>query len=160
MRFSIRLLLSMMAYVALVCATIATQSRFLEDLIWAVPLVGGCFAIVVACIDRGKRQAMAIGFVAMVATHIAIMYLAPYRLPAIRLYEIAGYATVREESHMIYKVVEDPSTKVTRFREATGKIPSVRTSNGVFTLAAGLIGCLIGGLAYGQKCAFAPNHEN
>jgi hypothetical protein len=146
MRFSIRLLLAVMAYVALVCAAVVTQKRFLEDLIWAVPLMIGCYAIVVACIDRGKRQAMAIGYVAIVAAHTAIMYLAPYRVPAIRVYEAAGYETASDEN-IVYERIEDPVTKSPKLRMASARIPTIRTSNGVFTLIAGLVGCWIGALA-------------
>jgi hypothetical protein len=151
MRFSIRWLLAVTAYLALLAATIGTTIDFLVDLLWAVPILAFCYATMVACIDRGKRQAMAIGFVALSAAYVVCMYLAPTNVPAMRLYSAAGYVVSSDGE--VYEVTGGATTvgepRLSRaFRRAQGLIPSVRTSNAVATLVVGLIGCYIGLLAY------------
>jgi hypothetical protein len=80
------------AYVALLAAAVGVRSQELVDVVWAVTIIAIGYALVVAVVDRGKRQTMAVGFVALAAAHIICMYLAPTSLPAVRLLEAAGYA--------------------------------------------------------------------
>src|SRR5262245_11032934 len=102
MRFSIRWLLLIMAYVALLAATVGTQNRFLVDLVWMLTLLAFCYMVVAALLQRGKRQAMAIGFVVLAATHVVCLYLVPFTTPAVRFYQALGY-TVDMSSNQIYE---------------------------------------------------------
>jgi hypothetical protein len=154
MRFSTRWLLIVMAYVALLAATVGTQSRFLVDSVWAVTLLAFCYAVVVAFIVRGKRQAMAIGFVALAATHVICLYLVPIETPAIRFYQALGY-TVDPSINLIYEPTDSTlgatSGRITRGSSRyhiVNRLPDLRTSSGVVTLFAGFVGCWIGALAY------------
>jgi hypothetical protein len=158
MRFSIRWLLVITAYVALLAATIGTQSRFLVDLVWIVTLSAFCYMVVAACIERGKRQAMAIGFVVMAATHVVGLYSVPYATPAARIYQALGY-TIDYSSNQIYEPVGS-SAGITRggrpgfnpaYNAVKSRVPDLRTSSGVMTLVAGLLGGWIGLLAYKQR---------
>src|SRR5690349_5727931 len=114
MRFSLRWLLVIMAYVALLAATVGTQSRFLVDLVWIVTLVAFCYMVVAACVERGKRQAMAIGFVVLAATHVICLYLVPIETPAVRFYQALGY-TVDPSINLIYEPTDSASAPRTPF---------------------------------------------
>ena len=91
MRFSMRWMLAVTAYVALWRRRWVRAVRCVSTVVWAVTIIAIGYAVVVAVVDRGKRQAMAVGFVALAAAHIVCMYLAPTSLPAVRLLEAAGY---------------------------------------------------------------------
>jgi len=157
MRFSTRWLLIVTAYVALLAGTVGTQSPFLVDAVWAVTILAFCYAVVVAFIDRGKRQAMAIGFVALAATHVICLYLVPIETPAARFYQALGY-TVDPSINLIYEP-PDSTLGATSSRGTRGnsryqivkRLPDLRTSSGVVTLVAGFVGCWIGALAYKQR---------
>ena len=105
MRFSIRWLLAATAYVALATAAIATGNVLLTDVVWAVTLLAVCFAIVVVCVARRQRQAMALGFVVLATAHLAGLYLMPNRVPAMRLISVAGY--IVNDTGTIYEI--DPA---------------------------------------------------
>jgi hypothetical protein len=142
MRFSIRWLLAGVAYVALVTAAVAAGSSVLVDVVWGVTLVAVCYAVVVACVGRGRRQAIAIGFVIMAMLHILGMYLLPSRVPAMRLISAIGYSVFDGEAYE-----PDPASPGA-YRAVPGLRTATRTANAVATLAVGLVGCLVGGLAY------------
>src|SRR6476620_11360185 len=92
MRFSMRWLMAGMAYIALLAAAVGTRALVFMDLVWCVTLLAVCYATVVAIIDRGKRQAMAIGFVALSSIYILGSYVHPESTPAMWLYHAAGYS--------------------------------------------------------------------
>lgn len=150
MRFSIRWLMAATAYAALLAAAIGTGSALLVSLVWAVPILSFCYAVIVSCVDRGRRQAMAIGFAVVSAAHVGCIYLAPYNSPARLLYYAAGYSI--RSGDRIYEPtgeMEMVGRSLQRgYRRVSSPIPDVRTTNGVLTLGAGLIGCYFGSLAY------------
>jgi hypothetical protein len=153
MRYSIRWMLGAMAYVALIAAAISTASEFLADIVWAVSLVALGYGIVVASVAHGKRRAMAIGFVALSITNVVGLYLKPYRLPAVRLLYVLGYS-MQSDGDIYVRTGQPPmgsplglSTPMTR-RKVAGGMAVSRTVHGVETMVAGLVGCLIGALAY------------
>jgi hypothetical protein len=75
-------MLAATAYVALVAAAIGTRNAILSEVVWAVPLLAICYAVVVAAIHPGRRRAMAVGFVALAAIYLACVYFAPTKTPA------------------------------------------------------------------------------
>jgi hypothetical protein len=152
MRFSIRWLLAVMAYVALLAAAVGSRSAVLTDAICGISLLAICYAIVVAVVDRGLRQAMAVGFAAVAAVHLVCMYTIPYGVPASRLYQAAGYMV---EGGLVYVPTSagsgGRSVSMPGFRPVTGLVPGTRESNAVVTLLAGFVGCWLGHVAYKNR---------
>jgi hypothetical protein len=145
MRFSLRWLMVSMAYVAVATTAIATGSDLLADLISALSLLAVSYAIVVACIATRQRQAIAVGFLTLAIAHLVGLYLIPDRVPAMRLLNSAGYMVSSKGD-----IYEHDPTRPGAVRTIQGMTAVVRTANAIGTLATGLIGCLIGGLAYRQ----------
>jgi hypothetical protein len=146
MRFSIRSLFAATAYLALATAAIATGSELLADLIWAISILTICFAFVLACIARKQKQAIALGFALLASAHVVGLYWFPARLPSMRLFSALGYIVY--DTGEVFEI--DPTTPPARgaYREVKGIEPAIQTANAIGALAAGLIGCLIGQLAY------------
>jgi hypothetical protein len=143
MRFSIRWALVMMAYVALVAAAMGTYSEVLVQLIWTIGIVAFCYAAVIAIVGRGRRQALAVGFVVMFAIHCYFVLSDADRLPVNWLYLPAGYYV---NSGVVYEV---QAITVSRAKLADTWFWNVRVVYAAATLLAGLVGCGIGALACG-----------
>jgi hypothetical protein len=129
--------------VALTTAAIATGSYLLADVAWALSWLALCYAVVVACIARQQRQAIALGFITLFTANLVGLYLVPNRAPVMRLFTAAGYLV--GSSGDIYE--PDPASAGS-FRSAQGMEPTIRTANAIGSLAVGLVGCLVGRLAY------------
>jgi hypothetical protein len=142
MRFSMRCVLAVTTYVALVAAAMVTYREFLFELVWAIAIVGFCYAGVVATVGRGRRQALAVGFVVMFAIHASCVLFYPDRSPVNWLYLPAGYYV---NSGMVYEVSANP-----RFQAnlADSWFWNVRVLYPAATLLAGLIGLGTGALAW------------
>ena len=148
-----RWMMAVTAYIAFLAAAIGTRKLVIMDLVWCVTLTAICYAIVVAVIDRGRRQAMAVGFLAFSAIHVVASYMHPESTPGTWLYRAAGYTV---DSGEVYKAILATSGgansyRTVRLTEAKGLVPHPRVANAVVTLVAGLIGCLIGALAYKHR---------
>lgn len=143
MRFSLRWLLAAMAYFALVTAAIATKRSLLATLVWYVPILATCYAIVVMCIDVNRRRAMALGFVMLTAAYSIGWLFFSKQVPAMLAYRAAGYFVSSDGD-----IMEPDPNFPGSYRTSQSMIVSVQAANAAGTLAAGLIGCLIGRLAY------------
>jgi hypothetical protein len=145
MQFSIRWMLAGTAFVALVTAAIATQSYLLVDLLWAVILLAVVYAIVLAWNPSRKRQAIAIGFVAVAVTHAACLYFLPSHAPTTHALRAAGYILSRGQ---VYEVDSDAGPGEPNWVRANKMQVAVSAANAVVTLLAGLAGGLVGAAAY------------
>ena len=150
MRFSMRWMFAVTAYVALLAAAVGVRNQVLVDVVWGVTIIAIGYALVVAVVDRGKRQAMGVGFVALAAAHVICMYLAPTSLPAVRLLEAAGYG-VNVGAGTTFWVELSAPNQLTRgsgaVLPASRLVPDFRMMNGVVTLVAGMVGYAVGTLA-------------
>ena len=140
------------AYVALLAAAVGTRALIFMDLVWCVTLLAVCYAIIVGCIERGRRQAMAIGFVVLACAHMLVSRLHPESTPATWVYNGFGYYA---DTGVVYERTDmggGGNRYVSpRWRQVNGFVPHPRVANAVVTLAAGLIGCWIGALAYKHR---------
>jgi hypothetical protein len=157
MRFSIRWMLLGMAYVALVATAVSTHIAFLEDSVWIVTWLVLAYAAVVAVIDIGKRRAMAVGFVTLAAIHVACLNLAPRNAPVRWVREVTEYVVEtisgknRYQPGGRYATPSTTPTVITSFTRPSARSSNPDPMNGVVTLAAGLIGCWIGLIAWKQR---------
>jgi hypothetical protein len=152
MRFSLRWLLFATAFVALVAGAIVSRSTFMADIVWLLTFTTFCYAVVTACFGKGTRRAMALGFALFAAGHFGSLFALESRIPTSRLFRLAGY---RVSDEMLYspefvetRTIDGKSTPHSRRQRIESGTAVVRTANAVVTLAAGLIGCGIGALAY------------
>jgi hypothetical protein len=158
MQYSLRWLLVAMAYVALVAGAIVSRNYFMSDAVWAVTFAVICYSIVTAVMAQGRRRAMALGFAILAAGNVACLYTAQSRLPANRLFRQLDYL-VSDDSLYVRVAAEtgifsERSATMRRTRIGNGEV-IVRTTNAAGTMLAGLVGCLIGALAY-RHCGRDP----
>jgi hypothetical protein len=143
MRFSIRWVLAAMAYFALVAAAMGSYSEFLFELTWVVSIVAFCYAAVFAIVSRGRRQAVAAGFVVMFVLHAFCVLISPDHSPVNWLYLPSGRFV---NSGVVYEANANP-----RFQPnppAPAWIDNVRVAYAAGTLLAGFAGFGIGALVW------------
>jgi hypothetical protein len=146
------------AYVALVAAAISTRTLVCMDLVWAVALLVTCYAIIVACIERGRRQAMAIGFVVFASAHMLVARLHSESTPATWLYQAAGYYP---DTGFVYERTGRSNImggrSLPQYRQTTNSfVPHPRLANAVVTLVVGLFGCRLGAIVYKHHTGKQP----
>jgi hypothetical protein len=143
MRFSLRWLFAATAYFALVTSAIVTNRPVLATLVWYVPILASCYAIVVSMIDTSRRRAMALGFVMLTAAYSIGWLFFSKQVPAMLVFRAAGYSVSSDGD-----IMEPDPNFPGSYRTSLSMSVSIQAANAAGTLAAGLIGCLIGGLAY------------
>src|SRR5688572_7201134 len=91
MRYTLRWLLLAMAFVALVAGTIVSVNSSLNSLTWSATAIVFTYDAVTLCYARGKRQAVALGFVVLSSAYFAALCFFPVQTPAARLFNTLGY---------------------------------------------------------------------
>ena len=149
-RFSIKWLLGIAAYVALGAAAIGSDSALLADATWAATFLAFTYAVVVACVATNRRRAVAMGFAIVAAANFACLYVAPDRLPAARVLPAFGYLLTADGILVVESDRPSGSAggRLRSFRGATSGKQVFRTANALGTMLAGLVGCAIGAIAY------------
>ena len=143
MQFSLRLVLLLTAYVALVVAAFASGSIWTADLVWVATVLAIAYTSVVAFVSRGKRQAMALGFVILSLACITSLRLEPSRTLAVQAFSMTGYQLTTKG-----QVYVDTGQGTVRLVQSLSA--GARALDAASTLAAGFIGCGLGALAYRQ----------
>jgi hypothetical protein len=152
MRFSLGLFFAAMAYVSLVTGTIVSANSALNSVTWTATAIAFCYAAVTLCFARGKRQAVALGFVLLSSAYFAVLCFFPYRTPAAQLFTTLGYGVVPDGN--LYALDTPPIIEIVSLSnvQADRTLPGSRwvlsVTNAAGTMLAGLIGCGIGALAY------------
>jgi hypothetical protein len=149
MRFSLKWLLGVTAYVALVAGAIGSGKGVFADGVWAVSFLLLTYAAVIACNPHSERQAAAMGFTIVAAAHVVGMYVVADRLPASHFFSALGYGVSPHGGLFVavFEPIANQPDQVTYRSVPVGGIV-VRTANAVATMLAGLTGCVIGALAY------------
>jgi hypothetical protein len=141
-----------MSYVALAAGAIVSVNSSLNSLVWSATAILFCYAAVTLCYARGKRQAVALGFVILSSAYFAVLCLFPVQTPAARLFNTLGYGVSNQgllfarDSAPIIQIVS--RTTLGPDRSFANSYPIVGATNALGTTLAGLIGCAIGALAY------------
>jgi hypothetical protein len=149
MRFSLKWLLGATAYVALVAGAIGSGKGVFADGVWAVSFLALTYAAVTACSPRSERQAAAMGFTIVATAHVVGLSFVADRLPASHLFTVLGYSVAPDgELYVaVFQPIASQPNQVTFRHVQVGGIV-VRTANAVGSMIAGLVGCVIGALAY------------
>jgi hypothetical protein len=138
MRFSLKWILAGTVYVALAAAAFGTGKWYFAEVLWALTLLAVVYAIVAVAYFRRRRQAAALGFAVASACFLLCLmrgaaYEAAWRLvvacgaePIVLANTTSGYPVIDEDSLSVY----------------------IRAACAVATLAFGLMGSLVGLLAF------------
>jgi hypothetical protein len=141
-----------MAYVAVLRGAFVSSNSALSGLIWAATALAFCYAAVTLCYARGKRQAVALGFVLLSSVHFVALGYIPGRTPASLLFNGIGYVAM--EQGYLYTRADPPivqlfsADKIRPDRMIVNGQWALSATNAVASMLAGLIGCGIGALAY------------
>jgi hypothetical protein len=177
MRFSLKWALAATAYVALAAASFARPSDWFTVTLWALAFLAFCYATLAAIVDEGNQRATAAGFALGWCLCVAFTYAAPYRAPWNLLLANPNQLTVNSPAPIqrlrarideAYSVQSDPdpfapagqrlsqlgrSNPSARYVERVEEYNlalCVQSANAIAAMAAGLIGALLGTLAFRQ----------
>jgi hypothetical protein len=152
-----RWLLLVVAYLALVAAAVGSANILLEHILWGATILVVCSAIVAGVVDRGRRQATAVGFAVFSVAYMCALQLAPGKVPAIWFYRLAGYAVQVEQPSGYTRLLMDGPTGVTLpggnqiARIIVSPVISVSVANALMTIVAGCVGGWIGAGAFKRR---------
>jgi hypothetical protein len=132
-RFSMKWILAAMAYTAITAAAFHRDSHGLSSVLVAISIAAGCHAVLLCCYARGEFRAKAFGFLLMFSANVLCLYFVPQIAPSTIVLLASGYFV-------------QPDGTVQQWIGPTNHIAA--TGGAVGTLIAGLIGSLLGRIAY------------
>lgn len=91
-RFSLKWLLFVMLYAAIAAAAFSHGHWAYADILWTASFIAFGYALLLVCVERGPRQAGALGFVIFFACYLLCLFFAPDGLPTTRLLVAMGAA--------------------------------------------------------------------
>ncbi len=152
MRFSLKWLLAGTVYVAIAAAAFARPHWAYAEALWALTFLAVVYALIVAISGRGQRQVVAIGFaVASLLLTGYVLFGSSNSKAFSRVVELlsppepAPFSVVNGR----IPVYSLPSGRMTTTPPNVVAASSVlRSANAVGTMAAGLVGAVLGALAY------------
>jgi hypothetical protein len=176
-RFSLKWILAAMVYAAIAAAAISQQSWVYADLLCAASLLALGYAVVLIIYSRGARQAAAVGFAVFMALLALCIQAAPESVPTLRILTVAGIghqelAPLTPPTPMLASgtflssstvatgnlnftpsATVWPAPTLYPISSLTGSVesnitPKLRAANAVATMLIGLLGCLLGVLAF------------
>jgi hypothetical protein len=143
MRFSVKWLLAGTAYVAVAAASFSFAERtwVYGEILQGMTMAAFVYAVLIWIVRRGNSQLIAAGF-AIACSYFLLnpAYSNPRGTPAAFILESAGLEPVDDSASPYYRPPDD-SSWTTFYRQ-------LRAANAVATLAFGLMGSLVGLLAY------------
>jgi hypothetical protein len=175
-RFSIRWALAAVAYVALAAAALTQEGWAYAWLLWLASFAAFVYAVLLACYARGRRQARSLGFAVGSLSLAACLYLTPANVATEQLLRSLGI--IRDQilfapttptpvlppqaasapvynSYSITPGATGTLSVITRSAPPAvvmtpmGEIePKVRGANAVATVLSGMLGLLLGSLAF------------
>lgn len=103
-RITIRELLLLPAFVAVGCATLKYASEVWYVLVASAAMISLILAGIVVAVDRGRSQAVAIGFALSVMAYGGLFVVADYELPSTKAFHALYWSAVVSEGYV------DPGT--------------------------------------------------
>jgi hypothetical protein len=91
-RFSLKWLLFVMLYAAIAAAAFSHGHWAYADILWTASFIAFGYALLLVCVERGPRQAGALGFVIFFACYLLCLFFAPDGVPTSRLLVAMGAA--------------------------------------------------------------------
>jgi hypothetical protein len=183
LRFSIKWALAAMAYAALAAAALTQDGWAYTDLLWLATFLAFAYAVLLACFQRGPGQARAVGFAVVSFALACCMLVAPENLPTQRVLTALGvikeqivfappqspqaatgawFLTASPAPNSYAMGSAQPATTLqatfgptlsTSSQPAAAAALELRAANALATMFAGLVGCVLGALAYRQSRA-------
>jgi hypothetical protein len=170
MAFSLKWLFAGATYVAVAAAALSTGHWAYVDVLWAVTFFAIVYAVIVALFARGGRQRVAGGFATASLLLLACLYFSPDSIPTARLVVLAAAEDAPPAPRLVtalYAATMSPASQGGEspmivygggYRVAQASSPSefewiatYRAANAVGTMLAGLIGGLMGALAFRRQ---------
>jgi hypothetical protein len=178
LRFSLKWMLVAMVYAAVAAAAFTQLNWFYNDTMWAVSMAAVAYSVLLIIYARGERQARAAGFVVLALGFLTCLYVAPNSMPTRHLTNaLPAPASGISPVQYVYPtpaVTPIPTTP----NVSTGPAPygpplppvaappimapplavayygpdsyvfRFSAANAVAALGAGLVGCVLGAIAY------------
>ena len=163
MRFSLKWALALTAYVAFAAATISAPNYGFIVALWAMSLMGACYASLLALAATGRLRIVSAGFA--IASAVAIFFLSlqaagRYRMPWYQLADsqlkIGGsLQSIESYQRMLRPMRADPNNpnyvaNLPRIESDLRLALRLQSANALSVMAAGTIGAVLGAVAYKQ----------
>jgi hypothetical protein len=147
-RFSLKWILAGMVYVAIAAAAFGTGKWYFGDALWALTLLVVVYAILGVVISRGRRLG-ALGFVVGAAVFGLCLTYGSDSVPTVRLLVAAGIEPTLPPVELPYSRPIMPGVAVAPAPIRVIDFPAyLRAANAVATMAFGLMGSLVGLMAF------------
>lgn len=155
MRFSLKWLLAVMAYVALVVVAVGSHSLHFAHALWLISFGAIVYAFALATAARGAARTSAIAFLAGSVIYLAVLWtVSDSLLP----------------SHELARFLHEVSVQRRKANAAVTGVPASQANvlnayvagwalNAMSTLLAGLLGAALGALAARRALVAAPVRE-
>jgi hypothetical protein len=117
-RFSLKWLLLVMVYAAIAAAAFSHGHWAYADILWTVSIVAFGYALLLVCVERGPRQALALGFAIFFGCYLVCLYLAPDSLPTSRLLVAMGAAGDESLANQLPMPAAAPNAQLRLFNVA------------------------------------------
>jgi hypothetical protein len=160
MRFSLKWLLAVMAYVALAVVALDSQQPYLGYALWLATLGTIVYALTLAFLADGARKGMAIGFVASAICYALGMQLAGVYMPSLHVaHDVFGTSKVQpvKRSSFILRT-GDPNFE--RRREESERLSLIREWHNSTGAAAHATGVMLAGMIGAALGALAARHAS
>ena len=178
MRYSMKWILAAMVYVAIAAAAFSQESWVYADLLWLVTFVAFGYAFLRGCTGIGAQRWRATGFVFLSLCYVVCLHFSPESVPTGRLL-VSVFESPIAPPPAVYSapVVSSPQViyqsapggmvaiRQPQIPPGTGWRPNpartvgvadyhtafmARAANAIATMFSGLVGCLLGSLAYNR----------
>ena len=152
MRFSLKWLLALMAYVALAAAAATNEAWYYADLLTGITFLATMYAILCAILARGRSRAVALGFAIVSTSYILCVEFAPSHVPTSEIADsLYGHLPSFGPSYT------DPTTGQRLTPVGNRQLFVARRAfSSIATMLAGLIGSALGALAARNAVAASP----
>ena len=161
MRYSMKWILAAMVYVAIAAVAFSQGAWAYGDVLWLATFIAVCYAAMLACFVPGAGRTRTGGFVIAAVFFLACLQFSPGSVPTTRIVKAVFRADTQQTTGDLVLgrsdfgpmaaigMPQDPYSP--RAMAARRDLTNVhRTANAAATMLSGLVGCLLGSLAYNR----------
>ena len=160
MRYSMKWILAAMVYVAIAAAAFSQDSWVYADLLWSATFLAFGYAVLLAGFVPGPVRTRATGFIVLATCYVACAHFAPQTVPTARI-ESAAFRADTPQTGVALALPGMPQGQTyllepERFSAGLynyarrGLTDEHRAANAIAAMLSGLVGCLLGSLAYNR----------
>ena len=164
MRYSMKWILAAMVYVAIAAAAFSQESWVYADLLWLATFIAVCNNVMLAIVSRDSQRWRAVGFAVFATCFLTCLHFAPDSVPTPRIVNACFLEKKEAPAKQMTVAIDSGSQYGYAIPIPVSAVPGLpsysvvpdhivrcgRAANAVATMLCGLVGCLLGSLAYNR----------